>query len=353
MVGSRVLDADARLDADDRLDAGGTADATGRLEGLPRRRHARPTLRLLAIGVAIALVGSVSDAVVAGPASRLASTAGLGGHAVTGTASTSRVAAPPPGAARRFGPPIPNAASATVAVSGAPSGPSSGMRLPVPTSEGSDAWPAPDDIALAAASVNLVYHVKTNQKVIALTFDDGWSPARGQQILDILEQEHVAATFFVNSVYVRWAPGLWREIAAAGFPIGNHTYLHRDVTKLTTDQIVAELDKNGRVFEELTGYTLAPLFRPPFGARNRATDVASALAGYPNVILWDTSAGDATTRPSISREIHNATRGGPGSIVLMHVGPVTTPKILTRVIESYRARGFTFVTIPQLLALQG
>ena len=214
------------------------------------------------------------------------------------------------------------------------------------------AWPTPDDLAAAYSGVNLVYRVKTQRKVVALTFDDGWSPARGKQILAILLKNHVPATFFVNSVYVRWDPDLWREIAQDGFVIGNHTYDHRDLTTLTPSQVIADLDKDARVFEALTGQTMAPIVRPPYGARNATTDEAMVLAGYPSIVLWNVVAGDASVNAVPSREIASALKGGPGSIVLLHVGPVTTLEILQAVINGYRARGFSFLTIPQLLALR-
>jgi len=341
-VGSRVLGADAPPEAD------------GQVVASLHRRHARPVLRILAVSLAVVLVGSMSGASVAGREGSGGSRAAGAAQPASGSGSATAAVEPLPARPLTAGSSALGAAPPETTTTSLPPTATTAAPPPRPlTTGGADAWPTAADLAMAAASIDLVFHVPTKQKVVALTFDDGWSPARGQRILEILEQQHVAATFFVNAVYVRWAPALWREIAAAGFPIGNHTYLHRDVTKLTTAQVVAELDRNARVFEDLTGYTLAPLFRPPFGARNRATDIAAALAGYPDVILWNTSAGDATLDASPAREIANATRGGPGSIVLMHVGPVTTPKILTRVIESYRARGFTFVTIPELLALQG
>jgi peptidoglycan-N-acetylglucosamine deacetylase len=200
---------------------------------------------------------------------------------------------------------------------------------------------------------HVVYSVKTHQKLIALTFDDGWSPPAARLILATLVQQHVAATFFVNSTYVHWDPALWRQIAAAGFVIGNHTYDHRDMTTLTTYQIVADIRKDARVFKELTGFTMSPIFRPPFGARNRMVDAAVRIAGYPTEVLWDTVSGDTGAARSDARQLASATAGGPGSIVLMHVGPASTPRILASVIASYRARGFTFVTIPQLLAASG
>jgi peptidoglycan/xylan/chitin deacetylase (PgdA/CDA1 family) len=192
--------------------------------------------------------------------------------------------------------------------------------------------------------------VHTREKVIALTFDDGWSPTAGRLILDILVRQHVPATFFVNARYVRWDPALWRRIAAAGFVIGNHTYDHRDLTELSAAAIAADIRKDAVVFRQLTGYSLAPIFRPPYGARNPRVDAAIRSAGYPVEVLWDAVAGDTYARRSDASLIAGATTGRAGSIVLLHMGPTSTPRILAAVIASYRARGFRFVTIPELLA---
>ena len=196
----------------------------------------------------------------------------------------------------------------------------------------------------------LVYRVKTREKLVALTFDDGWNPKAGRLLRQTLVREHVTATFFVNARYVSWDPALWRTIAARGFPIGNHTYDHRDLTTLSSSAVVADIRKDADVFRLLTGYSMAPIFRPPYGARNRRVDAAILAAGYPTEILWDTVAGDTSRTRSDRAEIAAAIEGRPGSIVLMHMGPSSTPRILAAVIASYRARGFRFVTIPELLA---
>ena len=213
----------------------------------------------------------------------------------------------------------------------------------------------PAGVALAAAvplgpPARVVYRVKTRQKIVALTFDDGWSPAAGHLIVDTLLREHVTATFFVNARYVHWDPGLWRTIATSGFVVGNHTYDHRDLATMSATAIAADLRRDADVFQELTGQAMAPIFRPPYGSHDRRVDAAVRAAGYSIEILWDVVAGDTSASRSDAALIAAATRGRPGSIVLMHMGPSATPRILAAVIASYRARGFRFVTIPQLLA---
>jgi peptidoglycan/xylan/chitin deacetylase (PgdA/CDA1 family) len=197
----------------------------------------------------------------------------------------------------------------------------------------------------------LVYRVSTTRKVVALTFDDGWNPTAGRLILDTLVREHVAATFFVNAIYLHRNPALWRDIAAAGFPIGNHTYDHADLTTLTVSAMVADIERDAAVFQQLTGQPMVRLLRPPYGARNPTVDAAARAAGYPSEILWNVVSGDTLASRSDASLTAAAAAGGPGSIVLMHVGPASTPRILAAVIARYRARGFTFVTIPQLLTL--
>jgi len=210
---------------------------------------------------------------------------------------------------------------------------------------------SPPAVALGP-SADVVYRVKTPDKVVALTFDDGWSPAAGRAILATLLKLHVKATFFVNAIYVHRDPGLWRAIDAAGFPIGNHTFDHRKLTGLPYGDVLAEAQKDASVFHRLTGLTLAPIFRPPYGARDRTVDAAVNAAGYPTEILWNVVANDTDAKLSDRQLVANASAGGPGSIVLLHVGPLSTPRILAAVIARYQGRGFTFVTIPELLALR-
>jgi peptidoglycan-N-acetylglucosamine deacetylase len=277
-----------------------------------RRRHA---LRLLALPIAVVLA---TGAVAASAVSSLRNGAPVGDPAgPTASVATS----PAPGG---------------VAVSSP--GPQA-SRTPAPATPGAQRTRAP----------RVTHRGSAAKPVVALTFDDGWSATNGHAILNILLREHVKATFFVNSVWLAKDPELWQAIANAGFVVGNHTYLHHDATKMTSAELALDLQRNARVWQAVTGTKMAPLFRPPYGYRNAATDLAAAKAGYPDVILWDVDPKDTTRRFTDAQMIHNASMGRAGSIVLMHVGPDVTPRILARVIASYRARGFTFVTVPELL----
>lgn len=276
-----------------------------------RRRHA---LRVLAIPIAIVIA---TGAVAASAITNLPSGPTVPNQGGQGAIGTSPSTAP--------------GGVAVVAPGGA-------TGSPTPTSAPATAVQAPQ----------VVYRGSAASRVIALTFDDGWSAENGRLIYQILVRQHVPATFFVNSVWLARDPDLWKAIAHAGFVVGNHSYLHNDVTTMTSSEIIRDLQRNARVWQAVTGRPMAALFRPPYGNHTPASDQAAAAAGYPDIVLWDTVAND-TYDISDVQAYRNAIAGRAGSILLMHMGPDVTPRILGRVIASYRARGFTFVTVPQLV----
>jgi peptidoglycan-N-acetylglucosamine deacetylase len=204
----------------------------------------------------------------------------------------------------------------------------------------------------SAAGIKVVRHGPRTDNVVALTFDDGWSLGRCQAILSILERERVAATFFPISIYVKRDAAFWQKVAALGYPIGNHTVHHLDMSKLPYQQQVDEIAKARNTILKV-GIPMMPLFRPPYGAYNDDTLIAAEAAGYTKFMIWDTTIGDTSRLGTETTHFHDAVRGKAGSIVLMHCGPKMTPKLLPKVIASYRQRGFRFVTVPQLLGMPG
>ena len=206
--------------------------------------------------------------------------------------------------------------------------------------------------APTAAAIPIVRHGPRTANVVALTFDDGWSLSCCEAILDILERERVAATFFPIGGYVKRDTPFWQKVAALGFPIANHTAHHKDLSKLPyqeqVDEIARARDQMAKV-----GVPMVPIFRPPYGAYTQDTVLAAEAAGYSTFLIWDTQMGDTSRLGNDDTHFHDAVRGKAGSIVLMHCGPEMTPRLLPKVIASYRQRGFTFVTVPQLLGMPG
>ncbi len=184
---------------------------------------------------------------------------------------------------------------------------------------------------------------------MALTIDDGWDPVRCEQMRETLLAAGVPATWFPNAIYVRRHPALWRRIARH-FPIGNHSYSHPDLTRLSSSRVRDQLVRDQRVIEGITGQPMAMLLRPPFGALDHRVRRVARELGYDTIVLWDTTDADSSPRTTVRGGIRAASRGLPGSIVLLHCGPAVTPDILPGVIRHYACAGYRFVTVPGLLA---
>jgi peptidoglycan-N-acetylglucosamine deacetylase len=203
--------------------------------------------------------------------------------------------------------------------------------------------------SLAAAPSRVVSHGPTNARVIALTFDDAWDPGPTRAVFEILRDASVAATFFPTGTGVARDPALWRSIADAGYVIGNHTMTHPDLTRTSDEGVVAEIGAARRTIEQATGRPMAALLRPPYGlADDGVLRIADGL-GFATVVLWDVSSDDwLQADPDVVAQ--RSLAGSNGSIVLLHAGPASTIAALPSIIAGYRARGFAFVTVPELLA---
>jgi len=202
---------------------------------------------------------------------------------------------------------------------------------------------------LAAGPARAVYNGSRSQRVVALTFDDGWSRVNDQRILDVLVSEKVTATWFPYALAVRGNPAFWKKVARLGFPIANHSWSHPDFRTLSTHDMEWQIKASRRLIEEITGVPMVRVFRPPGGSWDARVAAASARAGFPTIMMWDVSSGDTSPWATSWTVYSNATRGRNGSVVLMHAGPTATADAVRDIIRNYKSRGFKFVTIPQLL----
>jgi peptidoglycan/xylan/chitin deacetylase (PgdA/CDA1 family) len=223
--------------------------------------------------------------------------------------------------------------------------------VPSPTAPPPSPSPIPSFIGCAPAPAELVpvivaSHGPRTKKIVALTFDDGTSAESTLKILATLVREHAGATFFPTGRSVERFADVWRRVAAAGYPIGNHTYSHGSLTGQCYEAQRAELLRDERVLGGL-GLSLIPVMRPPYEEWDASTLLAARAAGESHMVLWDVDTHDWTgvnARTIVSR----AVGGQAGSIVLMHT-ITNTADALPTIIHRYRDRGFTFVTVPTLL----
>lgn len=193
-----------------------------------------------------------------------------------------------------------------------------------------------------------VSKVATTHKVVALTIDDGPHYKVTPEILAILKEKQVKATFFVLGENVEHFPKLLAQEVADGHEIGTHTYSHPSLLKLGTKKIAEEFDKAEKALA-----TTAPkptLFRPPGGFYNTQVIETAHQRGY-TVVLWSIDPRDWSCPPTekvVETVLHDIK---PGSIVLLHDGqyPLPTPQALGIIIDRLREQGYDFVTVSQLL----
>jgi chitin deacetylase len=194
-----------------------------------------------------------------------------------------------------------------------------------------------------------VRHIVTDQKVIALTFDDGWSPSRALQIDSILRQYGATGTFLPYANAADDAPSTWSYLARH-YPIANHTTTHRKLTQLSAATIYWEINNARKVIEGITGRPMVRIFRPPYMLYNDTVRYEAYRAGFKIMALWSVDSGD--TAGLTDTQVYNrAIEGRKGGIVLFHAGPSVTVRVLPKVLAYYKNQGFSFVTLPKLLGI--
>jgi peptidoglycan/xylan/chitin deacetylase (PgdA/CDA1 family) len=215
-----------------------------------------------------------------------------------------------------------------------------------------------------------LYAGAPSAREVALTFDDGPNPPYTDRILDVLAAEHVHATFFVVGRAAAAYPDTLRRIASDGNAIGNHTWDHEHMIVDSPAGIRSELTRTSAAIERITGIK-TDIMRPPYGARDFAVIDQAHKLGY-RVVMWSVPLPDDWEQPGertiAKRVTDNVTAG---SIIVLHDGNRgilcgrdrgTAPSDCNRsqeipatreIIDTLRAKGFRFVTIPEMIGPAG
>ncbi|WP_327372116.1 polysaccharide deacetylase family protein [Streptomyces sp. NBC_01217] len=185
-------------------------------------------------------------------------------------------------------------------------------------------------------------------KCIALTFDAG--PGEDTpRLLDILKREKVHATFFLlGRNHVRKHPDTVRRLAAEGHEVANHTWTHKILTDRKPSEIRAELEKTQDAIAAITGRK-PRLMRPPQGRTDdTVADICKDLGL--SQILWSATAKDYSTTDSALIRKRILDQAGRDGIILLHDIYKGTVPAVPGIIEALKKQGYTFVTVPQLMA---
>lgn len=193
-------------------------------------------------------------------------------------------------------------------------------------------------------SVQTTALVNEGGPMIALTFDDGPYSRVTSDILDVLEEYGVSATFFVLGSRIKRREDLLRRMEALGCEVGNHTWSHADLTSLSGEDCVAEIEKTNAEIKRVLGHGAA-LVRPPFGYYNNAV---RALVPYP-LVLWslDTQDWRKQDPARIAQAVANDVQ--EGCVILMHDQQASTAAAMEEIIPTLIKEGFRFVTVSELI----
>lgn len=197
-----------------------------------------------------------------------------------------------------------------------------------------------------------------SRRTVALTFDAGSDAGFTREILDVLAQSGIHATFGITGRWAEAHPDLVTRIAAGGHLLVNHSYSHQSFTGtsarpalLSLAERRADVERADEIIRRITGRSTKPWFRSPYGDYDASVNAALGSLGYRYNVLWTVdSLGWQGVTPST---IVNRTVGGavPGAILLFHVGAQSQDaSALPAVIAGLRQAAYGFGTVAEVLA---
>jgi polysaccharide deacetylase family sporulation protein PdaB len=196
-----------------------------------------------------------------------------------------------------------------------------------------------------------VYQVKTDRKVVALTFDISWGNQTPMPVIEILKEKKVKTTFFLSGPWVKQNPDVVNRIKQDGHEIGSHGYRHINLSNLSKTEIKEEVKKAHQSIKEVAAID-PNLIRTPNGDYSDQVIEAIHEINY-EAIQWSVDSldwmnpGVDTIVERVSKRVH------PGAIILMHASDSCkqTTEALPQVIDNLKDQGYEIVTVSELLTM--
>jgi peptidoglycan-N-acetylmuramic acid deacetylase len=195
------------------------------------------------------------------------------------------------------------------------------------------------------------YKGNPNDKILYLTFDNGYENGYTIKVLDVLKKEKVPGIFFVTGHYLQSQPDLVKRMVNEGHLIGNHSWGHPDMTQISDAKIKEELDKVKTKATEITGVKEMRYMRPPRGILSARTIQVANQLGYKHVLWslaffdWDVNKqrGWKYSYDSIMSQVH------PGAIILLHTVSKDNADALEKVIQDLKKQGYQFKSMDDFM----
>ena len=198
---------------------------------------------------------------------------------------------------------------------------------------------------------NAYYIGATDKKIIYLTFDAGFENGFTPTILDTLKKHNVKATFFVVGHYLQTSPDLVKRMISEGHTVGNHTYTHPDMSKISSmDSFKKEMVSVEDLYQQVTGKSMQKFYRPPQGKYSVSNLKQANELGY-KTIFWSLAYVDwyQDKQPTKEQAFEKLLpRIHPGAIVLLHSTSKTNSIILDELLTKWQAAGYQFGKLTDL-----
>lgn len=197
------------------------------------------------------------------------------------------------------------------------------------------------------------YADNTKEKVLYLTFDAGFENGNTPAILDALKKHHAPAAFFIVGNYLETSPDLVKRMIDEGHIVGNHTYHHPDMSKISTKEAFSkELTDLETLYEQTTGRPMTKFYRPPQGKYSVDNLKMAQEMGY-KTFFWSLAYVDwyqdkQPTKEEAFKKLLG--RIHPGAVVLLHSTSSTNAQILDELLTKWEEMGYTFGSLDQLAA---
>lgn len=202
------------------------------------------------------------------------------------------------------------------------------------------------------AKYQAYYLGDSTQKKLYLTFDAGFENGNTEPILEALKKHHVKATFFVVGHYLETAPELVKRMVEEGHTVGNHTYHHYDMSKISDpSSFEKEIKSVEEKYKEITGTEMVKYYRPPQGKYSLQNLSMAKDLGY-QTFFWSLAYVDWNQDAQPTREEafeKLMERVHPGAIVLLHNTSSTNAEILDELLSKWEAEGYEFGTLHELI----
>ena len=192
----------------------------------------------------------------------------------------------------------------------------------------------------------------TSKKRIYLTFDAGYENGNTEPILEALKKHNAKATFFVVGHYLESAPELVKRMVEEGHTVGNHTYHHYDMSKISARaSFEKEMELVEKKYREITGQEMIKYYRPPQGKYSKENLKMAQELGY-HTFFWSLAYVDwnQDAQPSHEEAFEKLlSRIHPGAIVLLHNTSSTNGEILDELLTKWEKEGYSFGTLEEVI----